>query len=524
MRSIESIRKELEKRREETLLGGGQDRIEKQHKDGKLTARERIDLFFDPGTFVELDRFVTHRCTDFGMEKKKFYGDGVVTGYGKVEGRLIYVFSQDFTVFGGALGMAFAEKICKVMDLAMKTGAPVIGLNDSGGARIQEGVESLAGYAYIFLRNALASGVIPQISAIMGPCAGGAVYSPAMTDFILMTKKTSYMHITGPDVIKAALKKTESPDGKPITSELLGGTKVHMERSGVAHFAGEDDRDTIRLLKELLRFLPQNNREKPPVTECRDDSNRMEESLKTVVPENSKKAYDMRKIILAVVDDTYFLEVQKDYAKNILVGFARFNGMPVGIVANQPNWMAGSLDPDSSVKAARFVRFCDCFNLPIVTFVDVPGFLPGIDMEERGIIRHGAKLLYAFCEATVPKITIITRKGYGGAYDVMSSKHIRGDINYCYPTAEIAVMGADGAVNVIFRNEIKNAENAEETRDRLVAEYQEKFASPYKAAELGYVDEIIEPEETRPKIIRALDILKTKVDTNPWRKHGNIPL
>jgi propionyl-CoA carboxylase beta chain len=524
MRSIESIRKELEKRREETLLGGGQDRIEKQHKDGKLTARERIDLFFDPGTFVELDRFVTHRCTDFGMEKKKFYGDGVVTGYGKVEGRLIYVFSQDFTVFGGALGMAFAEKICKVMDLAMKTGAPVIGLNDSGGARIQEGVESLAGYAYIFLRNALASGVIPQISAIMGPCAGGAVYSPAMTDFILMTKKTSYMHITGPDVIKAALKKTESPDGKPITSELLGGTKVHMERSGVAHFAGEDDRDTIRLIKELLRFLPQNNREKPPVTECRDDSNRMEESLKTVVPENSKKAYDMRKIILAVVDDTYFLEVQKDYAKNILVGFARFNGMPVGIVANQPNWMAGSLDPDSSVKAARFVRFCDCFNLPIVTFVDVPGFLPGIDMEERGIIRHGAKLLYAFCEATVPKITIITRKGYGGAYDVMSSKHIRGDINYCYPTAEIAVMGADGAVNVIFRNEIKNAENAEETRDRLVAEYQEKFASPYKAAELGYVDEIIEPEETRPKIIRALDILKTKVDTNPWRKHGNIPL
>jgi propionyl-CoA carboxylase beta chain len=524
MRSIESIRKELEKRREETLLGGGQDRIEKQHKDGKLTARERIDLFFDPGTFVELDRFVTHRCTDFGMEKKKFYGDGVVTGYGKVEGRLIYVFSQDFTVFGGALGMAFAEKICKVMDLAMKTGAPVIGLNDSGGARIQEGVESLAGYAYIFLRNALASGVIPQISAIMGPCAGGAVYSPAMTDFILMTKKTSYMHITGPDVIKAALKKTESPDGKPITSELLGGTKVHMERSGVAHFAGEDDRDTIRLIKELLRFLPQNNREKPPVTECRDDSNRMEESLKTVVPENSKKAYDMRKIILAVVDDTYFLEVQKDYAKNILVGFARFNGMPVGIVANQPNWMAGSLDPDSSVKAARFVRFCDCFNLPIVTFVDVPGFLPGIDMEERGIIRHGAKLLYAFCEATVPKITIITRKGYGGAYDVMSSKHIRGDINYCYPTAEIAVMGADGAVNVIFRNEIKNAENAEETRDRLVAEYQEKFASPYKAAELGYVDEIIEPEETRPKIIRALDILKTKVDINPWRKHGNIPL
>ena len=524
MRSIEAIRKELEKRRAEASLGGGQEKIDKQHKDGKLTARERIDLLFDPGTFVEVDRFITHRCTDFGMEKKKFYGDGVVTGYGKIEGRLVFVFSQDFTVFGGALGMAFAEKICKVMDLAMKTGAPVIGLNDSGGARIQEGVESLAGYAYIFLRNVLASGVIPQISAIMGPCAGGAVYSPTMTDFILMTKKTSYLHITGPDVIKAALKKTETADGKPITSELLGGSKVHMEKSGVAHFAGEDDADTIRLIKELIRFFPQNNREKPPIIECTDDPNRMDELLKTIVPEDSKKAYDMKKIILAVVDHGYFLEVQKDYAKNIVVGFARFNGMPVGIIANQPNWMAGSLDPDSSVKAGRFVRFCDCFNIPLITFVDVPGFLPGIDMEERGIIRHGAKLLYAFCEATVPKITVITRKGYGGAYDVMSSKHIRGDINYCYPTAEIAVMGADGAVNIIFRNEIKNAEDPEATRHKLVSEYQEKFASPYKAAELGYVDEIIEPEETRPKIIQALDILKTKVDTNPWRKHGNIPL
>jgi propionyl-CoA carboxylase beta chain len=524
MRSIEAIRKELEKRRAEASLGGGQERIDKQHKDGKLTARERIDLLLDPGTFVELDRFVTHRCHDFGMENKKFWGDGVVTGYGKVNGRLVYVFSQDFTVFGGALGMAFAEKICKVMDHAMKTGAPVIGLNDSGGARIQEGVESLAGYAYIFLRNTLASGVIPQISAIMGPCAGGAVYSPAITDFILMTKGTSYLHITGPDVIKAAIGKTETQDGRPITSDLLGGAKVHMEKSGVAHFAGENDQDTIRLIKELLSFFPQNNREKPPEIPCTDDPNRMDEFLKTVVPEDSKKAYDMKKIILGTVDNGYFLEVQKDWAKNIVVGFARYNGMPVGIIANQPNCLAGSLDPDSSVKAGRFVRFCDCFNLPLITFVDVPGFLPGIDMEARGIIRHGAKLLYAFCEATVPKITIITRKGYGGAYDVMSSKHIRGDISYCYPTAEIAVMGAEGAVNIIFRNEIKEAKDLKETRQQLVAEYQEKFASPYKAAELGYVDEIIEPEETRPKIIQALDILKNKVDTNPWRKHGNIPL
>lgn len=524
MRSVENIRKELEKRRIKASLGGGQERIDKQHKAGKLTARERVDLLVDEGTFIEFDRFVTHRCTDFGMAEKKVYGDGVVTGYGKIEGRLVFVFSQDFTVFGGSIGMAFADKICKVMDLAMKVGAPVIGLNDSGGARIQEGVESLAGYAHIFLRNALASGVIPQISAIMGPCAGGAVYSPAMTDFILMTKGTSYMHITGPDVIRGALKKTETADGKPITSELLGGARVHMFKSGVAHFAGENDEDTIRLTRELLRFLPQNNLEKPFVLPCKDDPNRMDESLKTVVPEDSKKAYDMKKVILSVVDESYFLEIQKDYAKNIIIGFARFNGMTAGLVANQPNWMAGSLDPNSSVKAARFVRFCDCFNIPIVTFVDVPGFLPGIGMEEQGIIRHGAKLLYAFCQATVPKITVITRKGYGGAYDVMSSKHIRGDITFCYPTAEIAVMGAESAVNIIFRNELKNAENPEEARLRLVAEYHEKFASPYKAAELGYVDEIIEPEETRPKIIQAMEMLKNKVDNNPWRKHGNIPL
>jgi len=524
MKSIDSIRKELEKRRAESLIGGGLEKIEKQHKEGKLTARERLDLLLDPGTFVELDRFVTHRCTDFGMDKKKFWGDGVITGYGKIDGRLVFVFSQDFTVFGGTLGMAFAEKICKIMDLAMKTGAPIIVLNDSGGARIQEGVESLAGYAYIFLRNVLASGVIPQISAIMGPCAGGAVYSPAMTDFIIMTKKTSYMHITGPDVIRAALNKSETSDGRPITSELLGGSKVHMEKSGVAHFAGENDEETIKIIKELLSFLPQNNREKPPIKTTKDNPNRMDLSLKRLIPEDSRKVYDMKLIILSVVDDGYFLEVQKEWAKNIIIGFGRFNGMPVGIVANQPNWLAGALDPDSSVKAARFVRFCDCFNIPIITFVDVPGFLPGIDMEEKGIIRHGAKLLYAFCEATVPKITVITRKGYGGAYDVMSSKHIRGDINYCYPTAEIAVMGAEGAVNIIFRNEIKKAENPDEMRKKLIAEYQAKFASPYKAAELGYIDEIIEPEETRPKIIQALDILKTKVDKNPWRKHGNIPL
>ncbi len=524
MKPSEKLREELNQRKEEALQGGGKARVDKQHKDRKLTARERVDLLLDKGTFFEIDRFVTHHCSDFGLAEKKFYGDGVVTGYGKIDGRLVYVFSQDFTVFGGALGMAFAQKICKIMDLAMKTGAPVIGLNDSGGARIQEGVESLAGYAYIFLRNALASGVIPQISAIMGPCAGGAVYSPAMTDFILMTRGTSYMHITGPDVISAALKSTETLDGQLITSELLGGANVHMERSGVAHFAGETDDDTLRRIRELLPFLPQNNREKPPLIECADDPNRMEESLTGVIPENPRRVYDMKKILHAVVDQAYFLEVQKEWAQNIVIGFARFKGMPVGIVANQPNWMAGCLDPDSSVKAARFVRFCDCFNIPIITFVDVPGFLPGTDMEEKGIIRHGAKLLYAFCEATVPKITIITRKGYGGAYDVMSSKHIRGDINYCYPTAEIAVMGAEGAVNIVFRNEIKKAKNAEEVRRHLIAEYEEKFASPYKAAELGYVDEIILPEETRPRIIQALEALKTKVDTNPWRKHGNIPL
>ena len=524
MRSINGIRKELERRRVEALLGGGQEKIDKQHKDGKLTARERIDILLDPGTFVELDRFVTHRCHDFGMEKKKFWGDGVVTGYGKIEGRLVYVFSQDFTVFGGALGMAFAEKICKVMDLAMKTGAPVVGLNDSGGARIQEGVESLAGYAYIFLRNVLASGVIPQISAIMGPCAGGAVYSPAMTDFIIMTKKTSYMHITGPDVIRAALKKTETADGRPITSELLGGSKVHMEKSGVAHFAGENDEDTIRIIKELLRFFPQNNREKPPIIPCKDDPNRMEEYLKTVIPEDSKKVYDMKKIILGTVDEGYFLEVQKDWAKNIIVGFARYNGMPVGIVANQPNWLAGSLDPDSSVKAARFVRFCDCFNIPLVTFVDVPGFLPGVKQEHGGIIRSGAKLLYAYCEATVPKLTVVTRKAYGGAYIVMSSKHLRGDLNLAWPTAEFAVMGSKGAVSIIFRREIEQAADPTVRQAELAREYTEKFASPYVAAGRGYIDDVIEPHQTRARLINGLEMLENKRDSNPAKKHGNIPL
>ncbi|MBI5210646.1 MAG: acyl-CoA carboxylase subunit beta [Elusimicrobia bacterium] len=521
---MKSVREELERRRQEAVLGGGKERIEKQHKDGKLTARERIDLLFDQGTFTEIDRFVTHRCTDFGMEKKKFFGDGVVTGYGKIAGRQAFVFSQDFTVIGGSLGMAFANKICKVMDLAVKTGVPMIGLNDSGGARIQEGVESLAGYAQIFLRNALASGVVPQLSAIMGPCAGGAVYSPAMTDFVLMSQGTSCLHITGPDVIRAVTQAETTDDGRPITSQLLGGASVHMERSGVAHFAGGSDEDTIRIIRELLSFFPQNNKEKPPVAPCSDPAGRMDEALKSVIPEDPRRPYDIRNVILPTVDEGRFLEVQKDYARNIVIGFGRLGGMPVGIVANQPNWLAGALDPDASVKGARFVRFCDCFNIPLVTFVDVPGFFPGIDMEERGIIRHGAKLLYAYCEATVPKVSVITRKGYGGAYDVMSSKHIRGDMNFCYPTTEIAVMGAAGAVSIIFRDEIRKSKDPQATQARLVAEYQEKFCSPYKAAELGYVDEIIEPEETRPRLIAALELLKTKSETNPWRKHGNIPL
>lgn len=517
MASWEQRRKELKERKKQAELGGGEDKIQKQHQMGKLTARERIDLLMDRGTFVEMDKFVTHHCYDFGMEKKKIFGDGVVTGYGKINGRLTFVFSQDFTVFGGALGMAFAEKICKVMDLAMKSGAPMIGLNDSGGARIQEGVESLAGYAFIFLRNTLASGVIPQISVVLGPCAGGAVYSPAITDFILMTKNSSFMFITGPDVIKAVTHET-------VTKEELGGAMTHNTVSGVAHFAPQDDAEAMRLTRELLTYIPQNNREKPPRMEPTDDPNRMEEGLKTFIPDNPRKPYDMHQLITMIVDDGTFLEIHEHFAKNIIVGFAHLDGMSIGIVANQPNCLAGCLDINASVKGARFVRFCDCFNIPLITFVDVPGFLPGTAQEFGGIIKHGAKLLYAFCEATVPKVTVITRKAYGGAYDVMSSKHIRGDINYVYPIGEIAVMGPEGAVNIVFRKDIEQAEDPKETRKKLVDGYLDKFASPYRAAELGYVDEIIEPEETRPKLIRALDVLENKVDTNPTRKHGNIPL
>jgi propionyl-CoA carboxylase beta chain len=495
---IEKMREELDRRNREAQLGGGKDRIEKQHSGGKLTARERIELLLDKGTFVELDRFVTHRCRDFSMENRRFLGDGVVTGYGKINDRLAFVFAQDFTVFGGTLSLTVAEKICKAMELAMKNGAPLIGINDSGGARIQEGVGSLAGYADIFLRNTLASGVIPQISVILGPCAGGAVYSPALTDFVFMSKKSSYMFITGPKVVKAVTHED-------VTEEDLGGAMTHNIKSGVAHFAGEDDEDTIHMVKELLSYLPQNNREKPPSVDCTDDPQRTT-------------------IIRSVVDEGHFFEVHKYFARNIVIGFARLNGMPVGIVANQPNWLAGCLDIDASIKGARFVRFLDAFNIPIITFEDVPGYLPGTAQEFGGIIRNGAKLIFAYSEATVPKITVITRKAYGGAYCVMSSKHLRGDINYAYPTAEIAVMGADGAVPIIFKKEIEGADDPEGKRDELVSEYREKFSNPYRAAELGYVDEVIKPEETRAKLIVALEMLRDKVDTNPPKKHGNIPL
>ncbi|HZP41478.1 MAG TPA: acyl-CoA carboxylase subunit beta [Candidatus Binatia bacterium] len=514
---IKENRAELERRTQEALLGGGEERIKRQHAEGKLTARERLDVLLDPGSFVETDRFKTHRCTDFGMDEKKILGDGVVTGYGRIDGRLVFVFSQDFTVFGGSLGGAYAEKICKIMDLAMKNGAPVIGLNDGSGARIQEGVVGLAGYGDVFLRNVLGSGVIPQISVIMGPCAGGAVYSPAMTDFIFMTKTASYMFITGPDVIKTVTHEE-------VTKEELGGADTHNQRSGVAHFEGEDDGDTLAMVKELLSFLPSNNLEDPPFVASADDPNRRDPKLATMVPENPNKPYDMHELIAAVVDGGYFFEVHRGYARNIIVGFARLSGRSVGIVANQPAHLAGVLDIDASVKAARFVRFCDCFNIPIVTFVDVPGFLPGTSQEFGGIIRHGAKLLFAYCEATVPKVTVITRKGYGGAYVVMSSKHIRGDVNLCYPTGEIAVMGPDGAVNIVFRNEIEKAKDVEAERTRLVAEYRQRFANPFQAAELGYIDEIIQPEDTRPRLIAALEMLKNKRDKNPPKKHGNIPL
>ncbi|HTN53851.1 MAG TPA: acyl-CoA carboxylase subunit beta [Anaeromyxobacter sp.] len=501
----------------EAEKGGGEERVARQHRDGKLTARERIELFLDPGTFVELDKFKTHRCADFGMEGHRVLGDGVVTGYGLVEGRQVFLFAQDFTVFGGSLSGAFSEKICKVMDLAMEVGCPVVGLNDSGGARIQEGVVSLAGYAEIFLRNTLASGVVPQLSVILGPCAGGAVYSPAITDFIFMVRDTSYMFITGPDVIRTVTHEE-------VTKEDLGGARTHSTRSGVAHFAFDGEEATLKAVRELLSFLPLNNADDPPAQPCSDDVSRRDEALKTLVPDNPTKAYDMRDVIRAVVDDRHLFEVAEHFAANVVIGFARLNGRPVGVVANQPAVLAGVLDIDASVKAARFVRFCDAFNIPLLTFVDVPGFLPGTDQEWNGIIVHGAKLLYAFAEATVPKVTVITRKAYGGAYDVMASKHIRADVNLAYPGAEIAVMGPEGAVNIIFRKELAAAKDPVAERARLVQEYRDKFANPYKAAALGYVDEVIKPEDTRPRVIRAFEMLRTKRQDTPSRKHGNIPL
>ncbi len=511
------LRARLTKLEAQAEQGGGPERVAKQHEAGKLTARERIDLFLDPGSFQELDKLVTHRATDFGMADKKIPGDGVVTGWGTVEGRKVFLFAQDFTVFGGSLSGAYAQKICKVMDLATRVGAPIVGLNDSGGARIQEGVESLAGYADIFLRNTLTSGVVPQISLILGPCAGGAVYSPAITDFIVMAKNTSYMFITGPDVIKTVTHEE-------VTKEALGGAVAHNQKSGVAHFAAENEQAAIALTRELLSYLPSNNTDDLPVQPSTDDPARAELSLATIVPANPNKPYEMKDVIKAIVDDRHFFEVQEHYAKNIVIGFARMAGRPVGLVANNPAVLAGCLDIDASVKAARFVRFCDCFNIPLVTFVDVPGFLPGTTQEWGGIIKHGAKLLYAYAEATVPKVTVITRKAYGGAYDVMASKHIRADVNYAWPTAEIAVMGPDGAVNIVFRKELDGAKDPVAEKARLVAEYREKFANPFKAAELGYIDEVIRPEATREKLIRSLELLKDKRQENLPRKHGNIPL
>ena len=499
------------------LLGGGVERIKKQHEGGKLTARERIDLLLDPGSFVEIGRFVTHRCTEFGMESQKVLGDGVVTGHGAVDGRKVFVFAQDFTVFGGSLSGAYAKKICTVMDLAMKVGAPVIGLNDSGGARIQEGVESLAGYADIFLRNTLASGVIPQISAIMGPCAGGAVYSPAITDFILMVEGTSYMFITGPDVIKAVTHEE-------VTKEDLGGATTHASKSGVCHLTSPDDKTCIAQVRELLSFMPSNNHEDPPFKPTQDPPTREVPELDTMIPLESNRPYDVKEVVRAVVDDGRLFEVAEQYAMNIVVGFARIGGRAVGVVANQPQVLAGVLDNDSSMKAARFVRFCDCFNIPLVTFVDVPGFLPGTEQEYGGIIKHGAKLLFAFAEATVPKVTVILRKAYGGAYDVMASKHIRADVNFAFPTAEIAVMGPDGAVNIVRRNEIAQAKDPVAAKAAFVADYREKFANPYKAAELGFIDEVIYPRTLRARLHSSLELLKDKRDSNPPKKHANIPL
>jgi propionyl-CoA carboxylase beta chain len=507
----------LEKRRAEAELGGGEKRLKAQHEKGKLSARERLDLLLDEGSFVEFDRFVVHRADDPALADQKFYGDGVVTGYGRIEGRLVYVFSQDFTVFGGSLSEAFAEKIVKVMDLAVRNGAPVIGLNDSGGARIQEGVVSLGGYAEIFLRNTLASGVVPQISAVLGPCAGGAVYSPAITDFTYMVRQTSYMFVTGPHVVKTVTHED-------VTMEQLGGADTHAGTSGVAHFAMDSEPACLQAIRDLFRFIPSNNVETPPRGAATDARDRRDEALLDVVPDNPNKPYDMHDVIKRVVDDGEFYEVHRDFAGNILCGFAHLGGTSIGIVANQPAVLAGVLDINASVKGARFVRFCDAFNIPIVTFEDVPGFLPGVSQEHGGIIRHGAKLLYAYCEATVPKLTVITRKAYGGAYDVMSSKHIRGDYNVAWPTAEIAVMGPKGAVEILFRKEISDAKDPEKATDAKINEYREKFAHPYIAAGRGYLDDIIDPRDTRPLLIDALDALKTKRDRNPPKKHGNIPL
>jgi propionyl-CoA carboxylase beta chain len=501
----------------EALLGGGEAAIEKQHARGKLTARERIDALLDPGSFRELDRFVQHDCRDFGMDEKTVLGDGVVVGRGRMDGRLVYVFAQDFTIFGGSLSGAYARKICKIMDQAMKVGAPLIGLNDSGGARIQEGVKSLGGYADIFLRNTLASGVVPQLSAILGPCAGGAVYSPALTDFIVMAEKTSFMFVTGPDVIKAVTHED-------VTKEELGGASTHNQKSGVAHFSVKDDLAAVALLRELLSFLPSNNMEDPPMQGTDDPADRSCASLDVLVPENANKPYDIKDVITEVADDGHFLEVQSQYAPNVVVGFCRLGGRPVGVIANQPAHLAGVLDVNSSTKAARFVRFCNAFNVPLWVIEDVPGFLPGVEQEHGGIIKHGAKLLFAFCEATVPKVTLITRKAYGGAYCVMNSKHIRSDLNLAWPTAEIAVMGADGAVNIIFRRELAGADDPVAKKAELVDDYKEKFANPYRAAALGYVDEVIHPRDTRARLVEAFDALATKRDKNPPRTNGNIPL
>jgi propionyl-CoA carboxylase beta chain len=517
VKSNEEKIQELVARHAAAELGGGQDRIEVQHKKGKWTARERIHQLLDQDSFEEMDKFVLHQSTDFGLDKKRFPGDGVVTGYGRINGRLVYVFAQDFTILGGSLSFAVSEKICKVMDLARKNGAPLIGLNDSGGARIQEGIASLAGYGNIFMRNVLSSGVIPQISAIMGPCAGGAVYSPALTDFIFMVEKSSYMFITGPQVIKTVTHEE-------VTPEKLGGALTHNATSGVAHFSGRDDQEVLTMIRELLSFLPQNCREAPPSIDATDDPNRIDTGLREVVPDNPRHPYDMRKIVNAVLDNHYFFEVQAQYAPNIMVGFGRLNGMTVGVVANQPSFFAGCLDINASIKGARFVRFCDCFNVPLVTFCDVPGFLPGTAQEFGGIIKHGAKLIYAYCEAVVPKVTVITRKAYGGAYIVMSSKHLWGDINFAYPSAEIAVMGPEGAVNIVFKKEIKAAEDPEKKEAEMIEEYRRTFASPYRAAERGFIDEIILPEQTRSKLIKALESLKNKRDRMPAKKHDNLPL